>query len=91
MGWDTRTGSNQSSRRRIIDDIANIFHNIRGEETAYISSLYSENLYPVSALCLNITSITRSISTIADFNTVSINLSIPQPPRGIALPGAYAY
>ena len=61
-------------------DIANIFNNIRGEETTYILFFFSDHLYPASAPCLNITSITRSASTIADFNAVSTNLGAPPAP-----------
>ena len=62
-------------------DIATIFHNTRGEETACILTFYSENLYPASAPCLNINIVTRSASTITDFNAVSTNLGIPPVPR----------
>ena len=69
-------------------DIAIIFGNIRGEETTYISSFFSDHLYLASAPpCLTITSVNRSTCTIAYFYAVSTNLGVHAAPlRDITLP-----
>ena len=64
-----------------------IFNNTKTEQNKCISSFFSDHLYPASAPCLNITSVNRLTSTIANFNAVSTNLGVSAGPLGgITLP-----
>ena len=52
------------------------------DKETYISSFYTDALYPASAPSLNITIVNRSASTAPDFNAVSTILGVPAGPLG---------